>query len=108
MTNEMMAEVCFCHPDDLSSATPTLIESGFEITQLDWVGPELTDDHVWILATIRCELDQNGFLDCVTNIVEPFHGDVVDAGDAAAMAADMPRKNRDAIAVRTEREAREA
>jgi hypothetical protein len=104
----MTAEILFDCPERMKPAIAHLTELGFEVEVLDWVGPELDDDHVWVLATIRCELDQNEFLDWMMSIVEPFHGDVVDAGDAAAMAADMPRKNRDAIVVRMEREARKA
>jgi hypothetical protein len=100
-------EICFCCPEDMKPAKAMLIEFGFEIKELDWVGPDPDDRHVWILATTRYESDQSKFLDWVVRIVEPFHGNVVEAGKAVAIAASMPRKNLDAIAVRQEREALE-
>lgn len=100
----MTAEICFCFPADMAPAKAMLIELGFEVEVLDWVGPDPDDAHVWILATGRHEPNPFKFLTWVTRIVEPFHGNVIEAGDAAVMAADMPRKNLDAIAVRQVRE----
>ena len=77
----MTAEICFGHPDDLSSATPTLIDNGFEIERLDWADPE-GGAHVWIMASSLIELDESGFLDWAAGIVDPHRGYVVEAGIA--------------------------
>lgn len=72
MPNQMTAEICFDHSDDLSSATPTLINNGFEIERLeDWAS---RGGHVWIMASSMTELDKNGFVDWVNSIVDPHHG----------------------------------
>lgn len=79
MLNQMIAEICFCNSNDLSSATATLIENGFEIERLDWTDPE-GGAHVWILAGALTELDQSHFLDQVIGIVDPYGGYVVEGG----------------------------
>jgi hypothetical protein len=79
MLNKMTAEICFCHPSDLSSATPALIENDFEVSQLDWIDPE-GGPHVWIIARAVTELDENHFLDLVRSIVDPFGGCVIEGG----------------------------
>ena len=103
----MTAEIIFCYPEDMAPARAMLIELGFEVEVLDWVGPDPDDEHVWILASSRYEPDQFKFFDWVSRIVEPFRGDVIEAGDTAGMAAGMVSKNLDAIAVRQERAALE-
>ena len=103
---QMTAEICFADPDDMKPAVADLVELGFTVEQLDWVGPELDDAHVCVLAHHAVSELEEDLLDRVTGIVGA-RGYVVEAGDAAGMAAGMVSKSQDAEAVRRERRARE-
>lgn len=79
MLRPMMAELIFANPNQMHPARIELVKRGFKVRFLeDWFdqhGP-----HVWLLATIACELDQSAFYDWMRAIVEPLGGDVLEAG----------------------------
>jgi hypothetical protein len=78
MAQQMEAEVLFLNPDDVNPGVAALVERDFEVEVLDWV-----DDYgptIWIKAKVTSELAENRFFDWVSSIVEPLHGDVVEAG----------------------------
>ena len=78
MPQRMEAEVLFLDPDDVAPGCAALNALGFEVEVLNWVDPY--GPTVWIMARIVTELDAGRFLDWVLNIVEPLHGDAVQAG----------------------------
>ena len=86
MLRQMLARVIFLDPNDLNRGSAELIEHDFDVEYLDdWI-----DDYgpaVWVKARTLSDLDDFSFLDWVQAIVEPFGGDVVEAGLAAAPTA---------------------
>jgi hypothetical protein len=78
MQRRMEAEILFLDPDDVGPGSAALVEHGFKVEVLDYI-----DDYgptVWIKAEVTSELGESRFLDWVHGIVEPLHGDVVEAG----------------------------
>jgi hypothetical protein len=79
MLQRMDAEILFLDPNDVGPGSAVLIEHGFDVEVLDdWV-----DDYgptIFIRARITTDVAEDRFLDWVVNIVEPLHGDVVEAG----------------------------
>jgi hypothetical protein len=79
MLQRMDAEILFLDPKDVGPGSAVLIEHGFDVEVLDdWV-----DDYgptIFIRARITTDVAEDRFLDWVVNIVEPLHGDVVEAG----------------------------
>ena len=78
MLRKMQTEILFLDPDDVGPCSATLVEHGFSIERLDWTDPY--GPTVWIMATIDSDLSQDRFFDWIAGIVEPLHGDVVEAG----------------------------
>ena len=78
MPQKMEAEVLFLDPNDVGPGSAALVEHGFNVEVLDWVDPY--GPTVWIKAQVTSELDEHRFFDWVASIVEPLHGDVVEAG----------------------------
>jgi hypothetical protein len=78
VTQQMEAEILFLNPDHLNPCVAALVERDFEVEVLDWI-----DDYgptIWIKAKATSELTAGHFLDWVSSIVGPLHGDVVEAG----------------------------
>jgi hypothetical protein len=80
-SNLMEAELLFLTAADMERAIPTLIELGFKIEvlhdRIDDLGPT-----IWCRAWIVSDLSQEQFLDWVLSLVDPFRGDVYEAGFA--------------------------
>ena len=96
-TQQMLAEVMFDHPDDVARAIPQLNELGFEAEVLDLHDPAGCP-YVWTEVTGASSLTQSKFFDWIFRIVEPFGGDVLEAGlasngpCAARRAAEVERQ----------------
>ena len=86
MTNtlqKMTAEILFADPDQVNAATAVLIEHDFEVEILD-----LVDEYsrtVWIVAKGLSNVSEDDFLGWMQSIVEPFEGDVLEAGPGTEM-----------------------
>ena len=78
MSQRMDAEILFLNPDDVNPGVAELVARDFKVEILDWVDPY--GPTVWIKAQVTSELDEHRFFDWVASIVEPLHGDVVEAG----------------------------
>jgi hypothetical protein len=78
MLRRMEAEILFLDPDHVGPASAVLNEHGFDVKTLDWVDPG--GPTVWIKAQVTSELDEHRFFHWVVGLVEPLHGDVVEAG----------------------------
>ena len=78
MPQKMEAEVLFLDPNDVGPGSAALVARGFDVEVLDWVDPG--GPTVWVEARITTDIAEEGFLDFVHKIVEPLHGDVVEAG----------------------------
>lgn len=79
MLQRMEAEILFLDPDDMGPGSVALVDRGFEVEFL----VDRIDDYsaaVWINARVASELDEDRFFDWVQSIVEPLHGDVLEAG----------------------------
>ena len=84
MPQRMQAEILFPDPSDVKPCIAALTELGFEVEVLDWVDPY--GPTVWINAFITTDVAKDRILDWVSSLVEPLHGDCVEAG-----LADPPR-----------------
>ena len=81
MLQNLQAEILFPDPDYMLPADAALTELGFEVELLPRI--DECSDAVWIRARIAAEFaDEDHFLGWVVNIVEPLHGEVVEAGFA--------------------------
>jgi hypothetical protein len=78
MTRQMEVEVLFLDPNAVGPSSAVLSEHGFDVEVLDWTDPH--GPTVWLKGRIMSELDEDRFFDWVMSIVEPLHGDVVEAG----------------------------
>ena len=79
MWRRMDAEILFTDANDVNLGIATLIECGFDVEiLLDWIDPY--SSATWINARTISELDELAFFRWVAAIVEPLHGDVVEAG----------------------------
>ena len=91
MLQRMAAEILFLDPSDMKPGIAALGALGFEdFRVLDWADPY--GPTVWITCQFNTELDQCAFLNWATDIVEPLHGDVVEAGLAHLVQASVNRK----------------
>jgi hypothetical protein len=81
MLNRMSAELLFHNPAHVNPAIAELIERNFDFQvhedMIDECGPA-----VFILVTVISELDVSAFFGWVKTIVEPFDGEVLEAGFA--------------------------
>ena len=78
MLQRMEAEILFFGPNDVDPGSAALLEHDFEVEDVDRI-----DDYspaVWINAKVASELDEDRFFDWVQSLVEPLHGDVLEAG----------------------------
>jgi hypothetical protein len=80
MLRRMEAEILFHDPNDVDPGGAALVDHGFEVEVL----VDRIDDYspaVWINAKVASTLDGGSFFDFVQDIVTPFNGEVLEAGD---------------------------
>ena len=67
------AEICFHHRVAMDAAAAALIELGFVVSGLGWIGSE---EHSagWIAADAVTGLDHDDFVEWVNTAVRPLHG----------------------------------
>jgi hypothetical protein len=78
MLQKMRAEILFLSPASVSPGTAVLVEHGFNVVVLDDVDPY--GPTVFIRARITSEISPPKFLNWVQSLVDPFGGDVTEAG----------------------------
>ena len=85
----MYAEILWLDPNDVEPGVAALVAQGFNVERLDWVDPY--GPTVWVMAWITSNRvpDTDRFLDWTMNIVEPFNGDVVQAGFGVPAGLDL-------------------
>jgi hypothetical protein len=79
MLQRMSAEILFPDPNAMNACVAELIERDFEVELL----PDLIDPcgpTVWIYARVITDIEEDDFLDWMQGFVEPFGGDVYEAG----------------------------
>jgi hypothetical protein len=76
MAPQMRAEIMFSNLEDMHLAANALTKLGFEVKVIGW-----RNGTICIVALISVEYDdQNRFFDWVEGLVEPMHGEVLEAG----------------------------
>jgi hypothetical protein len=78
----MQADVLFLDPNDLNPGTAALLEAGFDVVEnlVDWIdeaGPT-----VFVRVGITSAIGEDDLLHWLQEVVEPFGGDVIEAGVA--------------------------
>jgi hypothetical protein len=80
MLRRMEAEILFLDPNDVNPGSAALVDHDFEVEVL----VDRIDDYspaVWINAKVASTLDAGSFFDFAQDIVAPFNGVVLEAGD---------------------------
>ncbi len=89
MLRKMQAEIMFLNPNDVNCGIAKLIECDFDTAvrdEFDDYGPA-----VFITAWAHTGLNESDFFDWTENVVQPFGGEVLEAGLADHMASEATK-----------------